>query len=312
MERYGRRQFLGRAAVGLGALGLGWPAPARARAEGAEPPAAPAEGTAAAPGPELIPTRPFGRSKVPVSCLSLGTMFDTVGGQLVLRRAVDLGVRHWDTADCYEGGASEVGIGNFFRRFPADREKVFLVTKADDYAPQDLRALLERSLARLRTSYVDLYLLHALSDPDDLTPAVRRFAEEEKKKGRIRQFGFSAHRNVPALLTAAAKHPWLDGALVSYNHEERRDPEMDAAVQAAHEAGIGLASMKVLRADIDRDEPIDQRDVLPHLAAGFSPDQARVRAVLADPRIATVCLTMRNVKLLETFVAAALGRPSLR
>ncbi len=305
MDSIDRRGFLKRAALAAGVLGFGAPSVGRAQVPGVPPaPAAPA-------APDLVPTRPFGRMGA-VSCLSLGTMFDTVGGQLVLRRAVDLGVRHWDTADCYEGGESEVGIGNFFGRFPGDRDKVFLVTKSDDRKPDEMRVLLERSLARLRTDRIDLYLLHAVSDPDELTPAVRGFAEEEKRRGRIRGFGFSAHSNAAELLAAAAKLGWIDGALVAYNHEERRDPRMDAAVQAAHDAGIGIAAMKILRADIDRDEAVDQKYVVPALEAGFSEDQARVRAVLADERVSTVCLTMKNVKLLESFVAAALGRPTLR
>ena len=320
-DGFDRRGFLSRTAVGLGALALGWPRVGRAQASGAgaqagadKPNPSPAAPVAPSPAAtELIPTRPFGRTGVSVSCLSLGTMFDTMSNQIVLRRAVDLGVRHWDTADCYEGGDSEKGIGRFLGRFPADRDKVFLVTKSDDRDPDDMRKLLDRSLERLKTDRIDLYLLHGMTDADELTPAVRRFAEEEKRKGRIRLFGFSTHRNMAELLQAAAKAGFVDGVLTSYNHELRKDPKMDAAVQAAHDAGIGLAAMKILRgAAVDRDDPLDRKYVVPHLDAGFSDEQARLLAVLSDPRIATACLTMKNIQLLETYVAAALGRPKLR
>ena len=55
-----------------------------------------------------VPTRPFGKTGVDVSCLSLGGMFDLPSNQLVLKQALRWGVTYWDTADCYEGGKSEL------------------------------------------------------------------------------------------------------------------------------------------------------------------------------------------------------------
>ena len=58
-----------------------------------------------------VPTRSFGRTGVDVAILSLGGMFDIASNQLMLRQAVKWGVTYWDTANSYEGGNSEPGIG---------------------------------------------------------------------------------------------------------------------------------------------------------------------------------------------------------
>ena len=53
----------------------------------------------------------------------------------MLRQAVKWGVTYWDTANSYEGGNSEMGIGKYFEKFPEDRKKIFLVTKSTAWTP---------------------------------------------------------------------------------------------------------------------------------------------------------------------------------
>jgi hypothetical protein len=98
---------------------------------------------------EAIPRRAFGKTGVRVPILALGGMFDTGSAHLLLRQAIRLGVAYWDTADCYEDGNSEIGIGHYFARNAADRDKVFLVTKVDDRHVGGVEATLARSLERL-------------------------------------------------------------------------------------------------------------------------------------------------------------------
>jgi hypothetical protein len=76
----------------------------------------------------LVPTRPFGKTGVEVSILSLGGIFDITSNQLVLRKALEWGVTYWDTATSYVGGKSEIGMGKYFERHPEARKRVFLVT----------------------------------------------------------------------------------------------------------------------------------------------------------------------------------------
>ena len=95
--------------------------------------------------------------------LSLGGGFDVLGNQLLLRQAIKLGVTYWDTAESYGYGRCEDGFGKYFSKHPEDREKIFLVTKTSRVLDQMTDAV-EGSLKRMNTSYIDLYLLHGISN----------------------------------------------------------------------------------------------------------------------------------------------------
>lgn len=263
-------------------------------------------------GADVVPTRAFGKGGTVVSAIALGTMFDTGSNHLLLRRAIQLGVTYWDTAAVYEGGDSEKGIGKYLAKFPEDRAKLFLVTKGKDRDVEGLQKTFDESLASLKTDYVDLFYFHAVSLFSEIKPEMLRWAEKMKAAGKIRRVGFSTHFNMANLLAEAAKAGWVEGILTSYNLGLRKNPQMQDAVQACHEAGIGLTAMKILRGSgIDMDDAEDVRLAGRYVKQGFSEDQAKLRVVLDDPRIASGCLTMKNMTLLTSFAAAAMGRAKL-
>ena len=70
----------------------------------------------------IVPKRPFGKTGVNVSILSLGGVLRS-SDQLVFRQALKLGVTYWDTADSYGRGKNEKAIGKYFAKFPNDRKK---------------------------------------------------------------------------------------------------------------------------------------------------------------------------------------------
>ena len=94
----------------------------------------------------------------------------------IVRRAVELGVTLFDTADMYSDGASEVITGRLLSRLFARREDYVLATKVfyptgpgpndRGLSPQHLFAAVDASLKRLGTEYVDLYQIHRF-DPED-------------------------------------------------------------------------------------------------------------------------------------------------
>ena len=86
--------------------------------------------------------------------LAFGGVWD-MSDQLVFRQALKMGVTYWDTADSYGWGKNEKAIGKYFAKFPGDRKKVFLVTKAGTSDPQKLTEKLTTSLARMNTSYIE-------------------------------------------------------------------------------------------------------------------------------------------------------------
>ena len=186
---------------------------------------------AASDNQNSVPTRAFGRSGINVSILSLGGMFDISANQIMMKQAVRWGVTYWDTADCYHRG-SERGIGKYFNKYPEDRRKVFLVTKSDARDPKGMSRLLERSLDRMQTDYIDLYFVHGIHRITELQKDTRTWAEKAKAAGKIRLFGFSAHSNMEANMLAAAELGWIDGIMMAYNFRLMHEDRMKRAVEA--------------------------------------------------------------------------------
>ena len=106
-----------------------------------------------------------------------------------LRRAVELGFRHFDTAEMYGEGEAERVMGEAFAGL--DRDGLFLVSKVYPWnaGADEMAAACEASLSRLGTGYLDLYLLHwPGSVPfEDTLEGARRL----KAEGKIRAFGVS-------------------------------------------------------------------------------------------------------------------------
>jgi uncharacterized protein len=306
---FSRRDFIKAA----GAAGLGstlMPLSSLTLAHGSTSPQTPEQA--------VVPMRPFGKTGVNVSMLSLGGVLN-VTDQLVFRQALRWGVTYWDTADSYGWGNNEKAIGSYFAKLPSDREKVFLVTKAGTSNPQELSEKLNTSLQRMNTTYIDMYLIHYVSDiKKELTDEVKAWAESAKAKGKIRLFGFSAHKNMEISMLAAAKFGWIDGIMMSYNYRLMVKDEMKRAVDACAKAGIGLTAMKTQAAfsanfyasiGSETDEALKMTEKL--LQKGYTAEQAKLRVVWENPHIASICSAMPNMTILQANVDAALNKKHL-
>jgi aryl-alcohol dehydrogenase-like predicted oxidoreductase len=176
--------------------------------------------------------RALGRSGIEVSALGVGTW--AMGGEMyageqplgwgpaddaestrAVRRAVELGVTLFDTADAYGTGHAEELLG---RVLAPVRDRVVIATKwgnrideathqllGEDGSPAHLRRAVRESLRRLATDYIDLYQLHINGLPpaeaEDLVPA----CEELVAQGLIRTYGWSTDN--PAGVDVFARGP---------------------------------------------------------------------------------------------------------
>ena len=73
-----------------------------------------------------IPKKTFGKTGEQVPILSFGGIFDTRQNQLLLNQAVKMGVTYWDTAEGYINGASEEGMGQYFEKYIAFPEILWI------------------------------------------------------------------------------------------------------------------------------------------------------------------------------------------
>lgn len=264
------------------------------------------------PDDGLVPKRAFGKTGENVSILGLGGMFDIPSNQLLMRQAVKLGITYWDTADCYEGGNSEKGIGMFFEKFQEERKKIFLVTKSDSRDPDGMTSLLYRSLERMKTSYIDLYFVHGIRSIDAIDNKIKTWAEKAKANNKIRFFGFSTHSNMEECLTGAARLGWIDGIMMTYNFRLMHTDDMKRAVEACQKAGIGLTAMKTqgggqVRTNSDKELQMAGR----FLKAGFTDKQAKLKAVWENPYIASICSQMPSINILMSNASAAIDKTRL-
>lgn len=266
-------------------------------------------------GRPLVPTRPFGKTGIEVSSLSLGGIFDIPSNQLVLRRALEWGVTYWDTATSYVGGRSEMGIGKYFEKHPEARKRVFLVTKSGAPSPKRMTKHLNRSLERMRTDYIELFFMHGVSSIGEADDEMKTWAEKAKASGKIRFFGLSTHSNMEECLLGAAKLGWIDGIMMTYNYRLMHTDKMKAAVDACLKAGIGLTAMKTQAGfswgPIGRESKTAERVTEQFLGKGFTKQQAKLKAVWENPDIASICSEMPNLKILSSNVAAALSKVKL-
>lgn len=269
----------------------------------------PASVWGAALAPAAVGRKTFGRTGVEVSALGLGCMFDIIDNQVILQKALDHGVTYWDTAAVYEKGGSERGIGMFLDKNPSVRQQLFITTKGK---VSELSRTLDESLARLHTDHVDLFLLHGMSSIEEVDrPEIRAFAERVKGEGKTRFIGFSTHSNMAQCLMGASRLPWIDGVLFTYNYRVMHEPDLVAAVDACHAAGIGLIAMKTQGQRQTEDTAAHQALLAPLTSRGFSPGQAKLKVAMEHPKITTAIVQMPNIRLCRENIAAALDQTRL-
>jgi aryl-alcohol dehydrogenase-like predicted oxidoreductase len=149
--------------------------------------------------------RPFGRSRIPVSEVGVGTwQFGGDWGDVTeetalktLRASVGAGINFIDTADVYGAGRSESIIGKFLKE---TKEKVFVATKLirfpqpgwpKNVSLEAFRQHTEASLQRLGVESLDLTQLHCPPFDTLKKPEVFEWLRLLKKEGKIKQFGVS-------------------------------------------------------------------------------------------------------------------------
>ena len=321
-NQIGRRNFL----KTIGAAGLGSVLGACESKKESEPNATEPNAPATAKRPEQpqVPKRTLGKTGVEVPCLALGALFNLVENQLILEKCFQAGVNLWDTAPDYAGENSERGIGKFISRHPEARKKLLLVTKASDAVTiDDVEKALQASLKRMNTKYIDIYYImdgmagsgyvgHGLSDPAKLTDDLRQWVKSAKKRKLIRFFGFSTHKNMAKCLAAAARLGWIDVAMTTYSYRIMQDTELQDAIEACHQAGIGIIAMKTQGRPQEKIETEEDKKLAGHfLQKGFTEGQAKIKAVLQDKRISSACVGMQDVSILDQNVAAVLDKTRL-
>ena len=164
--------------------------------------------------------------------------------------AYQAGVNYYDTAYIYPG--SEAALGEIFEKNNI-REKVYIATKLPHYlikSVADMDKLFAEELRRLRTDYVDYYLMHMLTDTDTWNRlkslGIEEWIAQKKASGAIRQIGFSYHGNSEMFCNLVDAYDW-DFCQIQYNYMDEHSQAGRRGLYHAHEKGIPVIIMEPLR-----------------------------------------------------------------
>jgi aryl-alcohol dehydrogenase-like predicted oxidoreductase len=242
-----RRDFIVHAARGLGAAWVG----SRGVAAWASAPTALAKKFAASD------TVVLGQTGIKTSRLAVGTgtigfghhsnqtALGLEGLSELLLNGYDNGLRFFDAADAY---GSHPHVAEALKHVP--RDKVTVLTKTFSRDPKSARADLDRFRRELGVDYIDVCLMHCLTEGDwtERYEGVMDVLSEAKQKGVIRAHGCSCH-SIEAL-RAAAKSTWVEVDLVRINPiGSHMDADPKTVVDVLREmkaAGKGIVGMKIL------------------------------------------------------------------
>lgn len=239
----------------------------------------------------------YGQTGLTVSRLCFGTgLMGTLRHNLtpaeaavILRRAYDLGVTFWDTADGYQTHAHvRAGLAGL------DRDRIVVSTKTRAAEFDAALADVERFRQELGLEVIDVLLLHNIETVDELQrrqPAWEALLEA-KARGHVRAIGISTHLGTGEIMAAVASRPAIQVCLTTVNRDGLMLKGDMAAhielVQRCHDAGTAICLMKTLA----------QGGLVHDYAAA-------IRYNMGLPCAHSVCVGINAVRELEEDVAAA-------
>lgn len=205
--------------------------------------------------------RSLGRTGLRIPVISFGVM--NSDKPEMIRRALDLGIKHLDTAHVYLRGNSEKVIGQVVKetgtrgdvyiatkmRFARDRDKNVFLPTGDAIQPgateENFDKQLAASLERLQTDYVDILYLHSCYGPEMATHEVMLNAlVKAKKSGKARYIGLTTHKNEPEVIRAAVDSGVIEVIEVAYFYLKSNRKEIGDALAYAAGKGVGIVGMK--------------------------------------------------------------------
>lgn len=218
-------------------------------------------------------------------------------------RAYDMGVNYFDTAYIYPG--SEDVVGRIVEK-NGIRDKIKIATKLPQYMVKS-RASIDKyfaeELKRLRTDYVDYYLMHHMTDiaqwENLVALGIKEWIEEKKASGQIKHIGFSFHGNTDMFLKILNAYDW-EMCLVQYNYMDEVTQAGKKGVQAAAAKGIPVMIMEPLRGGrLVNLLPEKAKEEIKNDAHGWSAAEWSFRWLWDQEEVTCVLSGMNDIPMIE-------------
>ncbi len=257
----------------------------------------------------------------PISQLGYGCMrFTKKGGAIDYEKAerevllaIELGVNYFDTAYIYPG--SEACLGRILAENHC-REKVYIATKLPQYMLRSQKAMdrvFDEELSRLRTDYIDYYLMHMFTDYAEWERlqalGIEAWIDQRKRDGRIRNIGFSYHGGTEMFLKLLDAYDW-DFCQIQYNYLDEHAQAGRRGLQAAQDKGIPVIIMEPLRGGKLADPPQEARKLLARSGEGRSAAELGFRWLWDQSGVTCVLSGMNSEEMVrENAQAASQAQP---
>ena len=179
---------------------------------------------------------------------------DTAAAEEMVAYAMEHGINYYDTAWGYHSGQSELVMGNALKKYP--RENYYLATKFPGYDLSNMdkvEEIFEEQLKKCQVEYFDFYLFHNVCEMNidaylDEKYGIYEYLIEQKKNGRIRHLGFSAHGSydvIKRFLDAYGKD--MEFCQLQLNYLDCSFQDAKAKVELLKEHDIPVWVMEPLR-----------------------------------------------------------------
>lgn len=219
------------------------------------------------------------------------------------------GVNYYDTAYIYPG--SEAAIGEIFEK-NGIRDKIYIATKLPHYlikSVEGMEKLFQEQLSRLRTDYVDYYLMHMLTDTATWERlealGIHQWLEEKRRNGQIRQIGFSYHGNSEVFCGLVDAYNW-DFCQIQYNYMDEFTQAGRRGLQHAAAKGLPVVIMEPLRGGrLVNQLPDEAKRLFAEHPNGWTPAQWSFRWLWDQPEVTVVLSGMNSAEMIEDNIKTA-------
>lgn len=237
-----------------------------------------------------------------------GTAIDYELAQKQVMLAIEKGVNYFDTAYLYPG--SEECLGRILDENKC-RDKVYIATKLPQYLMRSASSIdktFKKELTRLRTDYIDYYLMHMFTDISDWEN-LKKFGIEEwitkqKADGKIRNIGFSYHGTTDMFIEILNAYDW-DFCQIQYNYLDEHTQAGRRGLQAAADKGIPVFIMEPLRGGKLVNLPEAAQKALASDSKGYTAAELGLRWLWNQPEVTCILSGMNSETMVEENIRIA-------
>lgn len=237
-----------------------------------------------------------------------GNSIDFEKAEKEVLAAIEKGVNYFDTAFVYPG--SEDCLGKILAKNGL-REKVYIATKLPQYimrTPAAIQKTFDEELSRLQTNYIDYYLMHMFTDYAEWEKlqslGIEEWITEQKKKGTIKNIGFSYHGETQMFQKILNAYDW-DFCQIQYNYIDETSQAGRLGLEAAAQKGIPVIIMEPLRGGKLVNIPEQAKNLLKNHEKKYTPAELALRWLWNQEGVTCVLSGMNSMEMVEENIRIA-------